>query len=172
MSFLFKAKGNISIGLFLIRITLGTYTLVLGIQQASNIQYYIQRIQALNILSENTAFIVGFIFPFLLIIFGSLYIIGFFTPSASSILALIQLLKIFSRGLFYSEGIPFNKEMIFFACFLATLFTGAGMISFDALLDRKKKKPVHTHQPVTATVTAEVITEEKPKESPTTETTP
>ena len=72
--------------------------------------------------------------------------------------------KIIARGLFEPAGIPFNKDIIMLACFLLTLFAGAGVISFNALLDRKKKtKP----EPVKSTpaVTAEVVTE-KPKENP------
>ena len=84
---------------------------------------------------------------------------GFFTPTTSFVLALITLIKIASRGLFPTEGIPFNKDLLFLACFLTTLFAGAGIISFDALLDRKKKK-VKTSVSKEAAVTAEIITEQ------------
>ncbi len=142
MSVLFKAHGSPSVGLFLIRLTAGIYTLSLGIMQARNIEAYILRVKSLQFFSENTAFIIGFATPFLLIVFGGLYIMGFFTPSSSLVLALITLTKISSRGLFTTEGVPFNKDMIFLACFLMTLFAGAGVLSFDALLDRKKKKKI------------------------------
>lgn len=142
MSVLFKAHGSPSVGLLLIRLTAGIYTLSLGIMQARNIEAYILRVKALQFFSENTAFIIGFATPFLLIVFGGLYIMGFFTPSTSLILALVALTKITSKGLFTTESIPFNKDMIFLACFLMTLFAGAGVLSFDALLDRKKKKKI------------------------------
>lgn len=157
MSIFFKAHGHPSIGLLFIRLTLGTYTMCLGIMQASNIEDYIAKVKAMNFFSENIAFILGFVTPFLLIIFGALYIMGFFTPITSFLLALITIVKIFTIGLFPSNGIPFNKDLIFFVCFLTTLFAGAGVISFDALLDRKKKpKAAET---VTALSTVEVITE-------------
>jgi uncharacterized membrane protein YphA (DoxX/SURF4 family) len=161
MSIFFKAHGTPSIGLLFIRIIVGSYTLWLGIMQASNVEAYIAKVKAMQVLSENNAFIFGFIVPFMLIIFGSLYIMGFFTPTTSFVLGLISLLKVFSRGLFPTEGIPFNKDLIFFACFALTLFAGAGVISFDALLDRKKKKvilPTETKN----VVTAEVITDKPP----------
>lgn len=165
MSLFFKAHGKPSIGLLLIRLVVGTYTLSLGIMQASNIEDYINKVKALHFFSENTAFIIGFVTPFLLIIFGGLYIMGFFTPVTSFTLALISLVKIASRGLFPTEGIPFNKDLLFFVCFLVTLFAGAGIISFDALLDRKKKKP-NAIGPVDknitegkTVVTAEIISE-------------
>lgn len=162
MSLLFKAHGKPSIGLLLIRLVVGSYTLSLGIMQASNIEDYINKIKAFNILSENTAFIVGFITPFILIIFGAMYIMGFFTPVTSFILAFISIVKIASRGFFPTEGIPFNKMCCFLYVFVTTLFAGAGIISFDAMLDRRKKKTAIEPQPVNTnshTVTAEVITE-------------
>jgi uncharacterized membrane protein YphA (DoxX/SURF4 family) len=158
MSLFFKAHGTPSIGLLLIRIIVGVYTLSLGIMQANNIEEYIAKVKSMQILSENNAFIVGFILPFILIIFGSLYIMGFFTPATSFLLAVISLIKIFTRGLFPTEGIPFNKDLLFLVCFLTTLFAGAGVISFDAFLDRKKKK-VKTGESSGSSVTAEVITE-------------
>ena len=151
MSIFFKAHGKPSFGLLLIRLTVGIYSLSLGIMQASNLEDYISKIKALHFFSENTAFIFGFIAPFILIIFGTLYIMGFFTPPTSLILAIVSIIKIASTGFLNSAGIPFNKDILFFVCFLVTLFSGAGVISFDALLDKRNKKPK-----VTAVVSAEV----------------
>ena len=148
MGLFFKAHGTSSLGLLVLRLIVGAYTLSLGIMQASNMEAYIAKVKALNIVSENTAFIAGFIFPFVLIIFGSLYIMGFFTPVTSFILAFITLLKIISRGFFPSPGnVPFNKDMITLACFILTMFAGAGKISFDVLLDKKKKRVITTETP-------------------------
>lgn len=167
MSLFFKAHGKPSFGLLLIRLTVGIYSLSLGIMQANNIEDYINKVKALHFFSENTAFIFGFAAPFILIIFGTLFIMGFFTPPTSLILAAVSLIKIVSTGFFPSAGIPFNKDIIFFVCFLTTLFSGAGVISFDALLDRKNKKTkvvvtsstevIHTPSP-----TVESKSEEKP----------
>jgi uncharacterized membrane protein YphA (DoxX/SURF4 family) len=167
MGIIFKARGTSSVGLLLIRLTLGSYTLALGIMQASDIQYYIGTVRDLGIMSENLAFIVGFALPFILIFLGALYILGFFTVPTSLILALISIIKISARGFFPMTGIPFHKEVVFFACFLATLFAGAGVISLDAFLDRKKKRTVTVAEPKTALVTAEVATEQQtaPSES-------
>jgi uncharacterized membrane protein YphA (DoxX/SURF4 family) len=164
MGIFFKARGTNSFGLLIVRLFLGTYTLTLGIQQANNIQGYIDKIKAMGTLSENLAFIAGFILPFALIIFGALYIMGFFTPISSLALSVIMLGKIIARGIFPSQGIPFNKDVIFFACFLLTLFAGAGVISFDAMLD-KKKKTVKVEPTKTNVVSAEVVTE-APKQTP------
>ena len=162
MGLLFKARGTSSFGLLVMRLIVGSYTLSLGIMQASNIEMYINKVKMMNILSENLAFIISFVFPFILIIFGSLYIMGFFTPLTSSILAAVSLVKIIGRGIFPIPGIPFNKDLITFACFVLTMFAGAGKISFDIFLDKKKKKGVI--EPVT--VTAEVVTDVKTEETP------
>jgi uncharacterized membrane protein YphA (DoxX/SURF4 family) len=155
MSIFFKARGTNSLGLFLLRLVLGTYTLILGIQQATNIEGYINKVKAYGVLDPNISFIIGFILPFLLILFGALYIMGFFTPLTSFSLALIMFFKIFSRGLLPSEGIPFNKDIILLVGFLVTLFAGAGVISFDALLDRKKKTAVTVVNPEPKVITPE-----------------
>lgn len=167
MGLLFKARGSTSIGILFIRIIVGAYTLSLGIMQANNIELYITKIKAMNVVSENTAFIAGFVAPFLLIIFGSLYIMGFFTPTTSLVLGLISLVKIFARGLFPSPGnIPFNKDLLFFACFMLTLFSGAGRISFDALLDRKKKVVVKESPPAPVTAAPIEGPEKRTEEHP------
>jgi uncharacterized membrane protein YphA (DoxX/SURF4 family) len=159
MSALFKARGTNSIGLLLIRLTVGSYTLALGIMQASNIQAYIDRVKALEIFSPNTSFVIGFILPFVLILLGTLYIMGFFTPPTSLLLALISLFKILARGLSPTLGIPFNKDIIFFICFVTTLFAGAGVVSFDVFLDKKKKKVPAAERPPKEVVQAEVVSE-------------
>ena len=163
MSLFFKAHGKPSIGLLLIRLVVGSYTMSLGIMQASNIEDYINKVKALQFFSENTAVIIGFVTPFLLIILGALYIMGFFTPITSLSLAFISIVKIASRGFFPTEGIPFNKDILFFVCFLVTLFAGAGIISFDALLDRRKKKsnvipPIDKNNTSSAVMTTELVT--------------
>jgi uncharacterized membrane protein YphA (DoxX/SURF4 family) len=159
MSAIFKARGTCSIGLLLIRLTVGSYTLILGIMQASNIQAYINRVKAMEIFSPNTSFVIGFILPFVLILLGTLYIMGFFTPPTSLLLALISLFKVLARGLFPTTGIPFNKDILFFICFVTTLFAGAGVVSFDVFLDKKKKKAAVMEEPPKSAVTAEVVSE-------------
>ncbi|MCX7878241.1 MAG: hypothetical protein N2510_06305 [Ignavibacteria bacterium] len=153
MSLLFKARGSSSFGLLLIRLVVGTYTLALGIMQASNVEAYINKIKAMQVFSDNTAFILGFATPFLLIVFGAMYIMGFFTPVTSFILAITAAGKLAVTGVFLSPGIPFTKDLIILTCYLLTLFSGAGIISFDALIDKKKKTATQTpkEEPVKGT---------------------
>lgn len=165
MSIFFKARGTNSFGIFILRLVLGTYMLTLGIRQANDIQGYIERIKSLGAVSDNLAFIVAFILPFASIVFGGLYIMGFFTPASSLALAVIMLGKIIVRGIFPADGIPFNKDIVFLACFLFTMFAGAGVISFDVFLDKKKKKVKTTSTESSSTVTsAEQVVTEAPKQ--------
>src|SRR5437667_1596068 len=142
MIILFKARGTPSAGILLIRLALGAYFLILGIQQASNLEAYVNRIKSYGVLSENLAFIAGFVLPFVLIVFGALYIMGFFTPTTSIVLSIVLIGRIIVKGLFPAEVMPFNKDLILLTCTLLTLFGGAGVISFDVLLDRKKKREI------------------------------
>lgn len=111
--------------------------------QASNIEAYINKIKTMQVFSDNTAFIIGFATPFVLIVLGAMYIMGFFTPITSLILSIIAFGKLALTGVFLSPGIPFSKDVIILSCYLLTLFSGAGLISFDALIDRKKKPAAH-----------------------------
>jgi putative oxidoreductase len=155
MGLFFKARGNISIGLFLIRLTLGSVFLFAGAQKLLNIQNFITEVQALGMFDENFSFIIGFILPFVEIFFGALYIIGLFTPITSIVLSLMCVSFLIALGVGPVEyDLPFNYDWVFLACTLTTLFAGAGTLSFDALLDRKKKRVIIEDKKTTYTATA------------------
>jgi uncharacterized membrane protein YphA (DoxX/SURF4 family) len=138
MGLFFKARGNISVGLLLIRFSLGFIFLFSGSAKVVNLETYISNVKELGILNENLSFIVGFFLPFVEIIFGSLFIIGLFTPLTSFILSMliVSYLFLFGTG---SESLPYSHFIVFLSCTITTLFAGAGMVSFDALLDKAKK---------------------------------
>lgn len=143
MGLFFKAHGNTSIGLFLIRLTLGSVFLFAGAQKLLNIQDFILEVQSLGMFGENFSFIIGFILPFVEMFFGALYIIGLFTPITSFVMSLMCVSFLIALGPGPGQyDLPFNFDWVFLACTLTTLFAGAGVISFDALLDRKKKRVV------------------------------
>lgn len=137
MRLFFKARGDASFGLLLIRLALGGIFLVAGASKILHIEDFINNVTAMGVLPKNLAFIFGFVLPFVEILFGALYIIGFFTPITSFVLSL--LLTSFLITLKNDAEIPFTYNWVFLACTLCTMFSGAGMISFDALLDKKKK---------------------------------
>ena len=164
MSVFFKARGTPSLGLLLIRLSLGSYILILGLVQASNLQVYIDRIKMMNVFGDNIAFIIGFILPFLMILLGGLYILGFFTIPTSLALTIISLIKLLMRGFILYDGSPFNKELIFLVCFITTLFAGAGVVSFDVFLDKNKKK-VKEEPKTPENVPAPAVVTEAPKDT-------
>ena len=137
MRFFFKARGDASFGLLLIRLALGGIFLVAGAAKILHLEEFIKNVQSMGVLPENVAFIFGFVLPFVEILFGALYIIGFFTPITSFVLSMM--LVSFLITLKNDAEIPFTYNWVFLACTICTMFSGAGLISFDALLDRKKK---------------------------------
>lgn len=138
MGLIFKARGNASIAPLLIRLTIGILFLVAGAIKVVDIQGFIANLQSLNVMPENVAFIVGFITPFAEIILGGLYVLGFFTPVVSLLMS-FMIVGILATAGVGDPVLPFSYNFIFLACTISTIFSGAGLISFDALIDRKKK---------------------------------
>jgi len=137
MSIFFKARGNSSLLILLVRLTLGGVFLFAGAAKILHLEEFIKNIKAMNVLPESMAFLFGVLLPFAEILFGALYIIGFLTPVTSFFLTLM--LTSFLVTLKNDAEIPFTYNWVFIACTIGTMFSGAGLISFDAMLDRKKK---------------------------------
>ncbi|MEO8209410.1 MAG: DoxX family protein [bacterium] len=157
MSFFFKARsGNFSssIGIFFIRLTLGSIFLFAGARKILDLKLFIKTVQETGQMNDTVAFVLAFILPFMEMIFGALFIIGLFTPIASFFLSCMTISFLLVLGAGHAE-LPFSYNFVFLACSLATFFTGAGLISFDALIDRKKvpKKIVVTEQRTSSTST-------------------
>lgn len=145
MSIFFKASsGNFtqSIGLLLIRFSLGFLFLFAGARKVLNLQDFISSVQGMGQMNDTLAFVLAFILPFMQMLFGGLLIIGLFTPIAAFFLACMSLSFIFVLGAGNSE-LPFSYNFVFFATSAALMFTGAGLISFDALIDRDKDSKVN-----------------------------
>lgn len=138
MGLIFKARGNASIAPFFIRFSIGLLFLVAGAIKVVDIQGFIYSVQALNVMPENVAFILGFILPFAEIILGGLYMIGIFTPVVSLLMS-FMIVGILATNGAGDPVLPFSYNFVFLACTISTIFSGAGILSFDALIDRKKK---------------------------------
>ncbi len=142
MGILFKARsGNISnsAGLLLIRLGLGTLFLLAGAGKVLHLQDFISSVQETGRMNNTVSFVLAFILPFMEMIFGALYIIGLFTPVTSFFMAVMTLSFLYVLGAGNPE-LPFSYNIVFLLCFIATMFTGAGMFSFDSFGDRKKKE--------------------------------
>jgi len=146
MRLLFKARGDASLGLLLIRLTLGGVFLFAGASKLLHLEEFIKNVQSMGVMPQDLAFVFGFVLPFVEVFFGALYIIGFFTPITSFVLS--ALLASFLLTLKNDAEIPYTYNWVFLACTICTMFAGAGLISFDALLDRKKKPADIPPQPV------------------------
>lgn len=145
MSIFFKARsGNFSqsIGLFLIRLPLGLLFLFAGAKKILNLEQFITSVQSTGQMHDTLAFILAFILPFMEMIFGGLLIIGLFTPVAAFFIACMTLSFIFVLGPGHAD-LPFSYNFIFFFTSIALMFTGAGLISFDALIDKSKEPKVN-----------------------------
>jgi uncharacterized membrane protein YphA (DoxX/SURF4 family) len=155
MSIFFKARsGNFtsSVGIFLIRLTLGSMFLFAGARKILDLQAFIRSVQDTGQMNDTFAFVLAFILPFMEMIFGGLYIIGLFTPIASFFISCMTISFLFVLGARNPE-LPFSYNFVFLACSISTILTGAGLISFDALVDRKKEPPkvIVTEQKTSAT---------------------
>ncbi len=140
MSVFFKARSgkySLSFGILLIRLTLGSLFLLAGARKVLDLQAFIRSVQETSNMNESLAFILAFILPFMEMIFGAFYMIGLFTPITSFFISVMTISFLFVLGA-RSPELPFSYNIVFLSCALATMFTGAGLISFDALLDRKK----------------------------------
>jgi len=151
MSIIFKARGSSSFGLLIVRLIIGTTFLLAGANKVMNVEAFINHVKSFDVFSPNASFILGFILPFVEILFGAFYIIGIFTPLTSLALSIMTISFIVVSKNIYVPTEQFTLPQIAFylimlSATLMTLFSGAGVVSFDALFD-KKKKPETLTQP-------------------------
>lgn len=137
MKIFFKAGNSANVGLLLIRLSLGTLFLFAGAKKVINLQDFISSVQEMGKMSDNAAFILAFVLPFMEMLFGALYIIGLFTPITSFAIAVMCISFLLVQGPWHYE-MPFSHNFVFLSCALATMISGAGKISFDAFIDREK----------------------------------
>lgn len=147
MSIFFKARGSSSFGLLVIRLIIGTTFLLAGANKVMNIEAFINHVKSFDIFSQNASFILGFVLPFAEIIFGAFYIIGIFTPLTSLALSVMTISFIVVGKNITIPPEQFSLPQISFylimlSATITTLFSGAGIVSFDALFDKKKKTEV------------------------------
>lgn len=167
MGMIFKARsGNFSnsIGILLIRLSLGSLFLFAGAKKVLHLQDFIRSVQDTGQMGDTTAFILAFILPFMEMIFGGLFMIGLFTPVASFFIACMSMSFLFVLG-FRHEELPFSYNIVFLAVSVATIFTGAGLISFDAIIDRKKEPVAPANIQGQNRTSPEPFINQKPNES-------
>lgn len=139
MNLLFKAGKSANAGLLLIRLSIGSLFLLAGAQKILNLREFIDTVQATGKMEQHVAAVLGFLLPFMELIFGALYMIGLFTPVTSLGIAIMCLSFIAVNGPGHTE-LPFSFNFVFLACAIATMISGAGRFSFDALAENSGKK--------------------------------
>lgn len=144
MSILFKARGSSSFGLLVIRLVIGSTFLLAGANKVMDIEGFINHVKSFDLFSQNASFILGFILPFVEIIFGAFYIIGIFTPLTSLALSVMTIsFMVVSKNITVPSEQFTLPQIVFYLIMLSatlmTMFSGAGVISFDAIFDKKKK---------------------------------
>lgn len=174
MKLLFKARGSNSFGLLLIRLTIGWTFLIAGAHKVVDVESFIGYVKSLEVMPDNLAFVLGFILPFAEVLFGAFYIIGIFTPLTSLSISVMIISFIINnpRGSIVNEPYAIPTIVFYFimlAATITTLFGGAGVVSFDALFDRKKdsrKKelPEPVPQPVSPPAGIEINTDNLAKD--------
>jgi uncharacterized membrane protein YphA (DoxX/SURF4 family) len=178
MGIIFKARGNNSFLIFMIRFVIGWIFIIAGAKKAVNIEAFISYVKSLDILSDNLAFIFGFILPFAEIFFGALFLIGFMTPFTSFVLSIFELSFILAYSSSYANTplysiSPIAYNFLMLVCTIGIMFSGAGVVSFDVLLDKKKKEKrqinvvgesPHTQPPTTPIINEPVIKDAEFKE--------
>lgn len=140
MSIFFKARsGNFSfsVGILLIRVSIGLLFLFAGAKKVLNLQDFIKSVQETGQMNDTIAFVLAFILPFMEMLFGGLFIIGLFTPVSAFFISCMSISFLLILGTGHYE-LPFSYNFIILASSIAVMFTGAGYISFDALIDKKK----------------------------------
>ena len=132
-----SSKVSFSFGILLIRLSVGLLFLLAGAKKVLNLQEFIESVQKTGQMNDTLAFILAFILPFMEMFFGGLFIIGLFTPVAGFFIACLTVSFLIVLGTGHYE-LPFSHNFIILACAIASMFTGAGLFSFDALIDREK----------------------------------
>lgn len=132
-----SSKVSFSFGILLIRLSVGLLFLLAGAKKVLNLQDFIESVQKTGQMNDTIAFILAFVLPFMEMFFGGLFIIGLFTPVAGFFIACMTVSFLFVLGTGHYE-LPFSHNFIILACAIASMFTGAGLFSFDALIDREK----------------------------------
>lgn len=142
MSIFFKARSGkytASAGLLIIRIALGSLFLFAGSKKVLDLQAFIQSVQDTGQMSSTLSFILAFILPFMEMLFGALLIIGLFTPLSAFFISVMCVSFIIVGGPGHPE-LPFSYNFVLLATSIGLMFTGAGLFSFDAFMDKGKDK--------------------------------
>jgi len=125
--------GSASVGPLIIRMALGLYFLLVGMEKVDKIPNFVYEIQQYNVLPGQAAWLYGSLLPILEIVVGIMLMIGVWMTLTGIIAILILTSIIAFFGVFPNRYFFFNKDLILLAASISLLYTGAGAASLDNL---------------------------------------
>lgn len=123
--------GSASVGPLIIRMALGLYFLLVGMEKVDKIPNFVFEIQQFHILPPEAAWLYGSLLPVVEIVVGIMMMIGVWMTLTGTIAALILVSVIAFFGIFPNRYFFFNKDLILLAASISLLYTGAGAASID-----------------------------------------
>lgn len=123
--------GNAMYGPLLIRVTLGAYFILAGLQKYEQHEQFIREVQKFDILPPQLAVLYGILLPYVEMLGGGLLVLGAWTTLAALISSLLLTSFVIAMGLYPTGRTLFNKDVILLAASLSLLYSGAGALSID-----------------------------------------
>jgi uncharacterized membrane protein YphA (DoxX/SURF4 family) len=125
--------GSASVGPLIIRMALGLYFLLVGMEKVDKIPNFVLEIQHFHVLPTEAAWLYGSLLPVVEIVVGIMMMIGVWMTLTSTIAVLILTSVIAFFGVFPNRYFFFNKDLILLAASVSLLYTGAGAASIDSM---------------------------------------
>jgi uncharacterized membrane protein YphA (DoxX/SURF4 family) len=114
-----------------LRLTLGSYFLVSGLLKVDQLHLVVDEVKAIGIFSDHFSQIFGVLLPYFEIFTGGLLLLGLWATLAGMIASVLLFLFIYASGLFPTQTMLINKDIILLAGALSLLYSGAGALSMD-----------------------------------------
>ena len=123
--------GDPAWGAFFVRVAVGAFFVFKGLNELEHLPVAIQATGYLKHLPPHVLALLGFLIPYLEILFGSMLVAGFWTIIGAIGTSLIALFFVYASGISPLTIKLANKDFIVLAGALSLLYTGAGALSVD-----------------------------------------
>jgi uncharacterized membrane protein YphA (DoxX/SURF4 family) len=114
-----------------IRLALGSYFTLAGVEKIDKIPAFVQEVQNFDILPTQLGVLYGVLLPYFEIVVGLMLILGVWATLTAMLASAMLISFIFAFGIFPRTYMFFNKDLILLAASFSLLFTGAGAASID-----------------------------------------
>lgn len=123
--------GESGWGPFIARIALGSWLVLVGLENVERLPQYIEQIRLAGKIPEPFTQLYATLVPYLEVAAGALLIVGMWTTLAGIIAGLILGSLLYISGVFPQGSNLFSKDVILLAVALSLLYTGSGNLSID-----------------------------------------